>query len=64
MVMLSEEVYDKLEAIRDKRETFSEAVARLLLIHDGLGLLTSTIQGQKAHREFQAERLSGEKTPH
>jgi len=54
-IRLEDEVYDQLEAIRDKRETFSEVVARLIKIHDGLGLLTSTIQGQKAYREYQAE---------
>jgi len=56
-IRLEDEVYEKLESIRDKRETFSEVVGRLIKIYDSLGLLTSTIQGNKALRESQAKKL-------
>ena len=59
-IRISNEVYEKLDAIRAKRETFSEVVGRLITIHDGLGTLTTVIQGQKEYREFQLEKLKGE----
>ena len=57
LVRMSDEVYDRLEAIRDKRETFSEVVERLVKIHDKLGMITALAQGQLAYQEYLNEQL-------
>jgi len=61
-IRVEDEVYERLEVIREKRETFSEAVGRLCTMHSGLGDLTNIMQGQKAYREFQLAKLKKEAT--
>jgi len=56
-IRLEDNVYTALDSMRGKRETFSDAVARLLEVHSGLGLLTSTIQGNQKYLERQREQL-------
>jgi len=58
-VKLDDATYDKLERFRGKRETFSEAVERLLNIRDALGKLEDILEGQVRFREEQREKLEG-----
>lgn len=57
-IRLSAPVYDRLERFRDKRETFSGAVNRLLTIRDGIASLTQTIEGVTEFAKYQKERLT------
>lgn len=52
-IKLEDEIYQRLERWRGKRETFSEAVARLLNIQDAVGGLQDILEGQIAFREGQ-----------
>lgn len=61
-VRLEDDVYARLEAIRLKRETFSETVSRCLTLLERLGDLMNTVEGQKAHAEWQKRELQGLKT--
>lgn len=57
LIGLSQETYDKLEAFRDKRETFSEAVERLLAAGAEFNRLADILEGAAKFRESQAEKL-------
>lgn len=63
-IKLEDEVYTSLERWRAKRETFSEAVARLIRIQDAVQQLQDVIEGQIAFREGQIARLEKEAAPH
>ena len=56
-IRLDDNTYAKLERLRGKRETFSEATNRLLEIHAIMGSLTDTIEGGISFREGQKDRL-------
>lgn len=56
-IKLEEPTYEKLERFRGKRETFSQAVERLLRINDAISQLEDIIKGEIAGREDQRERL-------
>jgi len=57
-IRLEASVYGRLEQFRDKRETYSDAVGRLLTIRDGLASLTRTIEGVTEYAEFQRRKLA------
>lgn len=44
-ISLDSDTYDKLERFRGKRETFSDAVDRLLTLLDRVGMLRDIIEG-------------------
>jgi len=52
-IKVEDQVYDKLEQIRGKRETFSEVVGRLLDIYDKLGMISTLVEGQGAYQEWK-----------
>lgn len=56
-IQLRDEVYTRLESFRGKRETFSEAVDRLLTLLEKVGELRDVLEGHIAFREGQRERL-------
>lgn len=56
-VKLSVPIYNRLDELRGKRETFSNTVERLLDMRDVFVQLNSVIQGQKQFREYQVEKL-------
>lgn len=56
-IKVEDKVYDGLETFRDKRETFSEAVERLLSVAGELYLVADILEGQAKFKEFQGERL-------
>lgn len=61
-IRLSDGVYNQLDQFRGKRETFSAAVNRLLIIRDGIDSLTMTIEGAKQFAEFRAKKLVEKRT--
>jgi len=56
-IKLSEPVYEKLREFQGKRESFSEAVGRLLTMLEKVGELRDVLEGQIAFRNHQKERL-------
>lgn len=56
-IKLEEQVYSKLEEFRDKRETFSEAVERLLELPQGIFNLVNVLEGSIAFSEKQRDQL-------
>jgi len=56
-IRLEAPVYDRLEQFRGKKETFSQAVNRLLDIRDGIASLTSVIEGMESYAKFRAKKL-------
>ena len=56
-VKLAEPVYNRLDAFRGKRETFSQAVDRLLTLLDKVGELRGLLEGQTEFAHFQEEQL-------
>lgn len=63
-IKLDDDVYERLERWRGKRETFSDAVARLQRIHEAVGSLQDIIEGQIAFQAGQRERLEKEAASH
>lgn len=55
-IKISEEVYERLEQFRDKRESFSQAVERLLDMVDRLGELREVLGGPVKFREWEREK--------
>lgn len=51
MVRLDPEVYNDLEQFRNKRETFSDAVFRLLCLHKQMRQMLKALAGQKEEKE-------------
>ena len=56
-IKLEDQVYDQLEKFRNKRETFSEAVERLLRVKDGIDNLVGVLVGQKTESDRAREEL-------
>lgn len=50
-IWLRDETYNRLEQFRDKRETFSEAVERLLELPRRIRDLANILEGQVAFQE-------------
>ncbi|MBA7607947.1 hypothetical protein ES703_15117 [subsurface metagenome] len=60
LVRVSDEVYDKLDAIREKRETFSEAVERIIEVYTKMQEVSDTLGPAhflKERSEARLERL-------
>lgn len=55
-IKLDDHVYQDLERVREKRETFSEAVERLLNIRYQMGLLSTIVEGSQKFRDWEAEQ--------
>jgi len=55
-IKLDDQVYLDLERIREKRETFSEAVERLLRVRYELALIASLVEGSKNYRDWKKEQ--------
>jgi len=51
MVRLDPEVYNGLEQFRNKRETFSNAVFRLLCLHRQMRSMLKALAGQKEEED-------------
>jgi len=55
-IRLEDQIYTELDEVRDKRETFSQAVERLIDIYRGLRGLEPILRGDKAYHEFMDAR--------
>lgn len=55
-IKLEDQVYQDLERIRDKRETFSQAVERLLQVRQNIAMMVGLVEGSKNYREWEAEQ--------
>ena len=56
-IKLEDSVYTRLETFRNKRETFSASVDRLLDTSKRVGELLSQIEGSLKYAERQSEQL-------
>ncbi|MBA7563510.1 hypothetical protein ES708_05169 [subsurface metagenome] len=56
LVRVDGEVYDELETIRDKRETFSQVIARLVDIRRMVLGIEPILRGHIAFEEFKKQR--------
>ena len=56
-IRVSDEVYNKLQAFQDKRESFSQAVERLLTLMEKMGELRNILEGGKKFEEWRLEQL-------
>ena len=56
-IQLSDEVYTRLESFRGKRETFSEAVDRLLSLLGKVGELRMILEGSVKYDEWKRSEL-------
>ena len=54
-IKLEDRVFNQLENFRDKRETYSQAVERLLEIKSSVNMLTAIAQGSKRFEEWLDE---------
>lgn len=63
-IKLENKVYYKLEEFRAKRETFSQAVEKLLDFRRSLSVAFDMVEGQKALREFQNAVGKEKPVPH
>ena len=50
-IKLEDKVYDQLEQLRGKRETFSDVVAKLLTTKEGVDTLLRIWHGQNEEKE-------------
>jgi len=57
-IKIDEKVYLKLDDFRDRHETFSEAVERLLAAQDMALQLASILEGQFKFQEWKYARLA------
>lgn len=58
-IKVSDEVYQGLETVRDKRETFSQVVERLLAARSEFQKLADILEGQIKFRQWQSDKLRG-----
>jgi len=56
-IRLEDQVYTRLETFRGKRETFSEAVDRLLTMLEKVGELRDVLEGQAKFQEWKHEQI-------
>lgn len=57
MISLSEATYNRLDRFRGKRESFDQAVERLLTLLDRVGELRTVLEGQIEYAEFKRKQL-------
>ena len=55
-IKIDDEVYQKLDEFRGKRETFSQAIDRLLQLLSKVGQLRGIIEGQGNYAKWKAEQ--------
>lgn len=54
-IKLEDQVYEKLDTLRGKRETFSQIVGRLIAARDGFVALTDVLEGKLTFEEWRKE---------
>ena len=63
-IKLEDHIFNQLEDFRDKRETYSQAVERLLGLPAGILSLAGLLEGQAALEQRKSEQLKGAAVPH
>ena len=56
MIRLDPEVYNDLELFRNKRETFSDAVFRLLCLHRQMRSLLKDLAGELPEQKYKEDK--------
>lgn len=56
-------VYQRLEEIRGKRETFSQAVERLISVMEGFKHLTDITEGTKEYHSWKDKQGAKQEAP-
>lgn len=56
-IKVDNQVYEQLEQLRRKRETFSQAVDRLLKVYETLSQAVGIMEGQVSFIDWQREQL-------
>ncbi len=51
VIKLEDHIYNRLEEIRNKRETFSQAVERIIKVVDGLDDIIRVLGGTRANEQ-------------
>ena len=62
-IKLEDHVYKRLQQFQDKRETYSQAIYRLLTLLDKVGELRNILEGQIKFAEWQKAQLEKNKAP-
>lgn len=60
LIRVSNETYNELEQLMDKRQTFNQVVARLIDIQRMVLGIEPILRGQKAFQEFKSAREARE----
>lgn len=63
-IQLSDSVYARLDGFRGKRETFSEAVGKLLTLMEKMGELTNILEGGVRYEDWKREQLEKQAQAH
>ncbi len=56
-IKLEDQTYAALETFRGKRETFSGAVDRLLVIKDAIAVMVNVMEGNVEFQTYKAKKL-------
>ena len=57
-IKLEDHVYKRLQQFQDKRETYSQAIYRLLTLLDKVGELRNILEGQISFAKWKTEQLT------
>lgn len=63
-IKVEDQVYRRLEEIRDWKETYSQVIAKLLAAREEFCQVIEVIAGQVKFREWQREQLEKQKDAH
>lgn len=55
-IKITEDVHDRLELFRDKRETFSQAIDRLLKVWEGFHSLSQVVGGMHEFADYKEQQ--------
>jgi len=64
VIKVEDQVYDRLDQLRDKRETFSDVIKELLDARERILELISVLEGQLKFEEWKREQLQKIQVPH
>jgi len=57
LIRVEDRIYNHLEQIRDKRQTFSQVIEELLTLRGSLFNMINVLEGQLKYNEWKAKRL-------
>ncbi len=62
-IKVSEEVYNKLQEFQEKRESYSEAIGRVLVLVEKMGELKDILEGGVKFDAWRLQQRREEETP-